>query len=119
MRRIESILGGRRSSKLGLDEERTEKRLVSGRSRDLRRRAAIRGERLREKECYRAGGGHGDSPHRACMCRKSAGKVNFPRKISILLVLSPVYNTGCKEVLILRTMLLVRSELSTLFSRLT
>jgi hypothetical protein len=45
MRRIESIFGGRRSSELGLEEERTGKRPVSGRSGDRGRRAAIGGEK--------------------------------------------------------------------------
>jgi hypothetical protein len=46
--------------------------------------------------CNCAGGGGGDSPHRGCMCRSSAGNLN-PRKICTLLVLSPVYDTSCKE----------------------
>jgi hypothetical protein len=33
------------------------------------------------------------------MCRKSVGKVNFPRKIRSLLVLSTVYNIECKEII--------------------
>jgi hypothetical protein len=43
-RRIESIMGGRRSSELALDEERTGKRLVSGRTEERGRREAIGGE---------------------------------------------------------------------------
>jgi hypothetical protein len=38
--------------------------------------------RLRERRCHRAIGGGSDSPHRACMCRSSAGKLNFQQKIS-------------------------------------
>jgi hypothetical protein len=45
MRRIESDLGRRRSGELAMEEERTEKRLVSGRSGDRGRRAVIGGEK--------------------------------------------------------------------------
>jgi hypothetical protein len=40
-----SILGGRRSSELGLEEERTGKRVVFGKSGERGRRAAIGGEK--------------------------------------------------------------------------
>jgi hypothetical protein len=97
MRRIESILGGGRSVELDLEEERTGKRRVLGRSGTVGDGRRSEARRLRGRECHRAGGGGGDSPHRACMCRRSAGKVNFLRKFIALLVLSLVYNTGCKE----------------------
>jgi hypothetical protein len=43
--RIESVLGGRRSSELGLEEEMTGKQLASRRSEDHDRRVATRGEK--------------------------------------------------------------------------
>jgi hypothetical protein len=45
IRRIESIFDERKSSELGMEEERAGKRLVSGRSEDFGRRAAIQCEK--------------------------------------------------------------------------
>jgi hypothetical protein len=44
-RRIESIMGGRRSSALGMEEERTGEHLVSRRSGECGRRGSIGGEK--------------------------------------------------------------------------
>jgi hypothetical protein len=95
-RRIGAIMGGRRSNELGLKEEKIGERLETGRRWRSDRRVATRGEKAARGMYRRAGGGGVDSRHRTCMCKKSAGRLYFPRKFSTLLVLSSVYYLGRK-----------------------
>jgi hypothetical protein len=61
-------------------------------------------------ECHHLRGGGGDSSDRACMCKNSARESLFLAEISTLLVLSPVYNTGCKEGSVVRYILRLSKE---------
>jgi hypothetical protein len=59
--------------KYHIEASRMAGRLVDGKRRGARR--------SRGGVCLCAGGGGGDSPHRACMYTSAAEKLNFPRKL--------------------------------------